>query len=261
LTSADATAIFKDMTARLPAESPSAPVPARPELRQHWPVLLVGFATLGNGLLGLLLGLYVRSSGNPRMYDLPLPFGLYHWSRLLTLIFGFLLLYLSFHLFQRRRNAWWVTCAGLALAAVAHVGHGRHLYLAAAPLVALALLVAYRRWFTVRSESRNILQGLGFMAASLLVALAYGTLGFWLLDRKDFGIEFQWGDALVRALREYALLGNPDLVPHTHQAYWFLDSLSVMGVTAVLFAIYSLFRPIAYRLSTLPHERALLSFA
>ena len=225
-------------------------------LRRNWPVLLVGGATLANGLMELLLGLLVRLSNNPHWYSLPTPFGVYHWSRLLRLGFGFLLVYLSFHLLQRRRAAWWLALASLIAVLVAHALHEHYLHLAPVSAVTIILLLMFRRRFTVRSEPRNIYQGVLLMATSLLVALAYGTIGFWLLDRRDFGIDFQWGESLVRTFRAYVLIGNDDLVPHTRQAVWFLDSLGVIGFVALVFAVYSLFRPLAYRLRTLPHERA-----
>ena len=132
---------------------------------------------------------------------------------------------------------------------------GHDVLLAIPSLATVGLLIGFRRRFTVRSETRNIAQGFALVGASLLVAVAYGALGFWLLDRRDFGIQFHWQEAIQRSLRQYALLGNPDLVPNTRHARWFLDSLDVIGIAAALFAAFSLYRPLAYRLRTLPHER------
>lgn len=229
----------------------------RERLRQFWPILIVVTLTLANGLLSLLHGFIFRFSANPRFLALSLPFGLYHWSRLLSVIFGFLLVYLSFHLYQRRRTAWWLASLSLVLAAVLRVGRGHHLYLASGSVAAILLLFVFRRRFTVKSEPRSIAQGARLMAASMVIAIVYGTLGFYLLDRRDFGIDFEIPESIVRTLRAYLLIGNGDLVAHTRHARWFLDSLSVMGTTAVLFAVYSLFRPIGFRLRVLPQERAL----
>jgi hypothetical protein len=82
--------------------------------RQDWPVWLVAGAALANGLLGIVSVLVVRLHERPALFNVPLPFGLYHWSRSLTLLFGFVLVYLSFHLLQRRRAAWASTggCCG-----------------------------------------------------------------------------------------------------------------------------------------------------
>src|SRR5207249_3497635 len=49
-----------------------------------------------------------------------------------------------------------------------------------------------------------------------------------------------------------------DLVGRTRHAQWFLESLRLLGIVAGGTGVYSLFRPLAYRLRTLPHERALV---
>jgi phosphatidylglycerol lysyltransferase len=226
--------------------------------RREWPVWLVALTTLANGLLGIVSVLVVRFHDKPALFTMPLPFGLYHWSRSLTLLFGFVLVYLSFHLLQRRRVAWSLALGGAVLAAVAHVGRGHLWYATLAPAGLVVLLLLFSQRFTVRSEPRSIVQGVGLMLLSLLLALAYGTLGFWLLDKKDFGLEFSLTDALVRAVRQFSLVGNSDLVAQTRHARWFLDSLDLLGLAAGAFALYSIFRPVAYRLRTLPQQRALM---
>jgi phosphatidylglycerol lysyltransferase len=226
--------------------------------RYLWPVWFIALATLANGVLGIVSVLMVRFGDKPALFTMPLPFGLYHWSRSLTLLFGFALLYLSFHLFQGRRTAWGLALGGTIMAAIAHVGRGQLWYEALASVAIIVLLLLFRRRFTVRSEPRSIAQGVGLMLLSLLLALAYGTLGFWLMDKKDFGLEFNLADALLRTLREFSLVGNTDLVTHTRHARWFLDSLDLLGLVAGGFALYSLFRPVAYRLRTLPQQRALM---
>ena len=93
------------------------------------------------------------------------------------------------------------------------------------------------------------------MVITLLVAVLWGTVTFYLLDQRDFGREFSFWEALVRTLRQFAFIGNSDLVPLTPSARWFLRILSVLGVTAVVLALFSVFRPVAYRLAWVPQER------
>ena len=228
----------------------------RSRLQTRWPVWAIGSLALLNGILDLFKGMFIRFTENPHFFTLPAPFGFYHLSRILTLILGFFLIYLSFHLFQRRRTAWWLAVITLFPVIFVHIGHGRHLYLALLPLFTLAFLLIFRSRFSVRSEPRNITQGIRFMALSLISALVFGIVGFYFLDKREFGIEFNLFDSLIRTLREYLVIGNNDLVPQTRQARWFLDALDIAGVTGLVFAVYSLFRPLAFRLSTLPHERA-----
>jgi phosphatidylglycerol lysyltransferase len=152
--------------------------------------------------------------------------------------------------------AWMLALSISAIAVVNHVGSGQPLKGIVPPAITAFFLLMFRSSFTVRSESRSMRWGVAMVAVSAFLALAYGTAGFWLLDRRDFGVEFRLPDALVRSLREFSLVGNADLVPRTRMAHWFLDSLLVLGSAAAVSAAYSLFRPLAYRLRTLPQERA-----
>ena len=225
-------------------------------VKENWLIWLVAGTTFLSGVLSILQMLFVRLQGHSQLFTYVLPFGLHYWGQSLTLIFGFMLIYLSLNLFQRRRVAWWLAIVASVLLVVAHILSGRLWYLAVAPAMAFVLLLIFRRQFTVRSEASSIRRGIVLMAISLLIGLAYGTLGFWLL-KTSFGLHFSLADSIIRALRQITLVGNTDLVANTRYARWFLQSLSALAAVAWIFAAYSLFRPIAFRLRVLPHERAM----
>jgi phosphatidylglycerol lysyltransferase len=230
-----------------------APDPLRP----GWLIWLVTGVTFANGLFNIIQMLALRVSPSPEILNTAFPFGIHRWSRTLTLVFGFALIYLSFHLLQRRRVAWTATAAIVLLSLMAHLGRGHVWYGALVPVLTLAVLLITRDRFTVRSEPRSVRRGVGLLVVSVVIAVLYGTAGFWLLERRDFGLNFHAPDALERTLREFLLVGNQDLTPHTRQARWFLDSLRVLGFVAGITGVYSLFRPLVYRYRTLPQERSL----
>lgn len=223
-------------------------------IKQEWPIWLVAFVTFANGLVSILAILLTRFH-QPGLFGAIFPFGVYHWSRSVTVALGFVLIYLSYNLLQRRRVAWWLAVIISVPVMVAHVFHPGLWPAALAPALTIGLLLAFRGRFRVRSESSNIRQGLILLGISIAVAIGYGTLGFWLLSQRDFGITFNPWDSLVRTLREFTLLGNSDLVAHTRFARWFLESLNLLGIVASVFAAYSLFRPVANRLVVLLHEQ------
>ena len=222
-------------------------------LKQGWPIWLVSFVTFLNGVWSIGSLLLTRL---PHRVQYFLPFGVFHWTRLLTLVLGFILVYLSLHLYQRRRAAWWVAVVAAGLEIIAHIIHLNTWYTALPPAATFALLLVFHKRFSVRSESRNIRLGLVLLVGSLFVALLYGTIGFWVLGKGDFGITFSLKDGLIRSLRQFLLLGNSDIINVSRQAKWFLQSLDVLGIVAASFATYSLFRPIVYRLIQFPQERA-----
>lgn len=119
----------------------------------------------------------------------------------------------------------------------------------------LGLLFASRSEFTVRSGPPDWRSAAARLAFAAFIAVAYGIAGFWLLERREFGIDFTWRDAAIRT-SQVLTLRDPGLMPRTRHARWFLDSLQIMTATALLYSVYSLFRPVLYRLRTLPQERA-----
>ncbi len=226
-------------------------------LRPQGLIWLVAGVTCANGLFNIMLVLALRVPASPEILDTVLPFGVQRWSQTLTLLFGFFLIYLSFHLLRRRRVAWTVTVGIALLSVITDLGRERVWYAALFPAFTLVVLLFTRDQFTVRSEPRSVKRGIGLLVMSMVVAVLYGTAGFWLLEPRDFGLNFRALAPLERTLREFLLVGNADLTPHTRQARWFLDSLRVMGLVAWITGGYSLFRPLMYRYYTLPQERSL----
>lgn len=235
-------------------------------------VLLVVLTTFLNGLVLSFQPLFQRFEQHPRLFDMAVPFGIYHWSRSVSVAFGVALVCLAFNLFHRKKASWYIAVTGLTVSLVIHVlralmevhgGGDAQDALAGFSVFTcvlnLTLLLIYRSRFNVKSDPRNIKQGIIILALTLLVAIAYGVIGFSILARKDFGIEFQVQDALMRTLRLFLMIGNDDLTPHTRFAQWFLESLNLAGGISGAIAFFSLFRPIEYKLRTVPAEHALMS--
>ena len=114
-----------------------------------------------------------------------------------------------------------------------------------------------RKSFTVRSRQPDFRGGLIKLSVAAIVAVGYGVAGFWLLDERQFGINFNWLDSIQRTLLCLSLIGDSSLVPLTRYAAWFLDSLSLLTIVVFGYGVVALFRPILYRFRTLPQERML----
>ena len=213
---------------------------------------LISLVVFVAGCQVLFHSLLARLPSEVRFADSVLPFNTLHWHRLATIVIGFLLVYLSVHLYKRRRAAWYVATAAMTLLLALHMGRW---HLAVGPAVLLGLLLLCRSHFSVRSEPRSILRGLLLALGILVIAVIVGTVGFELLDRRDFGADFGLAESLVRTLRQFALIGNPDLTPLTRHARWFTEALTILGAFAEILAALSFFRPVAFRMATLPRER------
>ncbi|MBX9694939.1 MAG: phosphatidylglycerol lysyltransferase domain-containing protein, partial [Cyanobacteria bacterium] len=241
-------------------------------MRSAWPVNLVAFMVFLSGLAGAFQPLANRLAQHPRIFSMVAPYEYYHFSKSLNVAVGAFLIYLSLNLYKRKRMAWLLALVLLIVSIVLHAASWGHEYVTwlgnnemgrsvswvpmIAPVLTVVLLIFLRNRFTVLSEKIKIKNGLYILAASLVMVFTYGAVGFWLLERRDLGMNFQFADAVVRSAREMFFIGNPDLTPHTRFGRWFIDSLHLFGTIATAYATYSIFRPIRYRLTIVPKERS-----
>jgi phosphatidylglycerol lysyltransferase len=142
------------------------------------------------------------------------------------------------------------------LSVLFHLTKGLDYEEAASSLAVMGVLFLARKNFRVKSGIPDVRSALVRLATALGTALLYGTVGFWLLDKRDFGIDFTIADGIRRTLAALTFNTDPGLVARTRFAAWFLDSLDLITVTVIVYVLYSLFRPVFYRLRTVPLERS-----
>ncbi len=220
---------------------------------QPWIIRFVALVTAANGLviLGSFLG---REAAWVQRWRQIFPIEFVHLSGFLSLILGFSLVISSFNLYRRKRRAF-VSVLSIALITcfvdLARGDYRSFLY----ALVLVLILVATRKGFTVRSNIPDARAATLRLLTGLCLAVVYGVAGFWLLDPRAFGIDFTLGDSIRRTVGLMTVSRGWDLTPHTVYARWFLDSLSLITVVAVLYAGLAIFHPVIYRLRTQPRER------
>lgn len=232
------------------------PLPLVARAYRSWLLAVsVGAVTLGSGLLNLLSVMGEPSHAHVLRDVFPLEF--IRLSRTYVMLSGFALVVLSLNIYRRKRRAWAAALVLSCFSVLFHLTRGLDYQEALTSFVLVVLLLITRGIFSVRSSIPSLRETLLRVAVSSATAVGYGVAGFWLLDQKHFGINFHIGESLVATLRLLALNPDPMLVPHTHYARWFLDSLYLVAITAVVYCGFALFRPVVYKLRTLPRERAM----
>lgn len=230
----------------------------------------VSLFVFASGTIGMINPLFARFSQYPKLFTVLVPYSVYHWSRSLTALFGFCLVYLSFNLWKRKRDAWIgslaLTCLSL-LFILSRYGieriqlvedpavSGTLVIFSLLPhIISLVLLWLSRDLFTVQSERRKLIVALRRAAFLILFAFIYGALGFWLLETKDLGMNFSLPDAVARTFQELTFQSSSQAA--TPHGKWLLESIDIMGIAAFGLILLNLFKPLEYELSTLPRERA-----
>jgi phosphatidylglycerol lysyltransferase len=217
-----------------------------------WAVTLI---TLASGIVNLLSLIGPALPNRLAILENVFPIELLHLSRFLTLIIGFALIVSSINIYKRKKRAFQIVLILLSLSVIFQLIKGLDYEEALICFTLILFLLFVRKSFTVKSSIPNLSWGIIRLLMALIVAFGYGVTGFWLLDRKDFGINFTIGDSVYKTFSFLTLVGDPELVPHTNYARWFLDSMYVISITAIAYSIFALYRPAIYTFRILPGER------
>ena len=218
-------------------------------------IWIVTLVTLASGIVNLLSLIGPPLPNRLEILENVFPLELLHFSRFLTLIIGFALIVSSINVYKRKKRAFQIVLILLSLSVIFQLTKGLDYEEALICLTLIAFLLLVRKSFTVKSSFPNLGWGIIRLMVALIAAFGYGVAGFWLLDQKEFGVNFTIGASIYNTFSFLTLAGNPGLVPHTHYARWFLDSMNVISITAIAYSIFVLYRPALYRLMTQPGER------
>src|SRR5262245_1641564 len=220
-------------------------------------IRIVALITLASGLTNIYWAMNPQPPARMRLLHEILPLEFLRFPRSFTLLIGFALVISAINVYRRKRRAFHLVLALSALSVVAHLLKGRDYEQSLLSLFVIGLLWLTRRDFTVRSAPPDWRWTIVRPAVAALVAIGYGVAGFWLLDEREFGINFTMQDSLRRTLLYLTWAGDPRLAPRTPYAAWFLDSLYALSAVVIAYAGFAFFRPVIYRYRTLPRERAL----
>jgi phosphatidylglycerol lysyltransferase len=176
-----------------------------------------------------------------------LPLEVRHASHLAAALAGFALLVLAQGLWRRKHAACYLTVAVLAASAVSHLLKGLD-YEEAILASALAVyLVSIRGYFYARSDSPSVRHGLSVLAGAVLFTLAYGVIGFYLLDR-HFKVDFDVRGAVAQTVALFtSSSGAADAEPTTRFGRWFADSIYLVAAGTTGYSLLALLRPVLQR--------------
>lgn len=214
-----------------------------------------------SSLLTLLMGLVNLSSAvQPALQDrLALIRTIFHLevthgSRLTSALAGFALILLAGNLWRRKRTAWLLTVILLVVSIAAHMIKGLDFEEASLGLGLLILLILLRRSFHAASDRPSLRQGLIVLAVAFAFTLVYGAAGFYLLDR-HFQVSYSLWGAIRQTVVMFVEFYNPGTQPVTSFGKYFADSIYVIGLGSLGFALLMLIRPVLIRFPATALER------
>jgi len=218
---------------------------------------LVAIATAFMGVINIVSGALPGFADRMRLLASYSPLEVRHGGRMTAVLAGFALILLARGLWRRKESAWWLAMVVLLLSAGAHLLKGLD-YEEAILAAALALLLwTQRSHFHALSDPPSFRQGIGVLAVASFCTLAYGTVGFYVLDR-HFHIHYDFAAALRQTVVMFTQFYDPGLHPITGFGRYFGFSIYVIGAVTLGYASLLLLRPVLIRrpANAASHRRA-----
>jgi phosphatidylglycerol lysyltransferase len=164
-------------------------------------------------------------------------------SNLLVILMGLMLIIVAHSLVRGLRSAWLLALVISIASGIGHLVKALDYEEALAALFVTVVLLLTAKQYGVKSNSNLVNVGIITGAATFLVVLIFGSIGFYFLNKKHFGIDFTWQQSIQYAVRTFGLLSDGDLNPLTQFAKEFLFFIKGLGVASWIFLFYTIVRP------------------
>jgi phosphatidylglycerol lysyltransferase len=186
-----------------------------------------------------------------------LPMQIIHASNYLVMTVGLFLMVTAAFMLKGLRTAWVFALILSILSFAGHITKAIDYEEAIIALLVVVVLIMTYREYNIKSNPR--LRNVGLQTSLLLtfVILAYGTIGFYLMDKKHFDLDFSLLQSLRFTLQNYFLIGSSVLDQADPFGRHFLYSLNISGFLSISFLIYTLVRPYVARKNITGNEYSL----
>ncbi len=210
------------------------------------PERLLALLTAGMALINLVSA--VRPAMRDRLLLLEeiLPLQVREGTRLATALAGFALLVVASGVWRGKRTAWLIAVTVLGITMITHLAKGFDFEEASITALLLLGFVIFRNRFQARSDTPTIERGLRVLGIALGFTMLYGILGFYLLD-KHLSVHYNLWEAVSQTVRMFTQYYDPGLSATTRFGRYFMDSIYLVSIATVGYALLAMLAPVLLR--------------
>lgn len=164
-----------------------------------------------------------------------------HFSKVLTLIAGILLVVTSAYLLRGLKRSWYLAMALAIISFFGNLVKALDYEEAAAALFIIFLLIISRKEYIVKTQKKYLRRGFSWFTGIFAAVFLFNFLSFYFIDKHHFGIDFTWKESLYYTLHNFFLFKENGLIPKTGFAKDFEFINYFLGTASWLFLIFSFF--------------------
>jgi len=216
--------------------------------------LIPAFLIFILGIVNIISSITPGISERVRLLEDFIPLDAISASNYFVFFAGAFMLLTAIFMLRGLRNAWWIALLLSAASCLGHLTKAIDYEEAIFALSIFVVLLISRKEYVIKGNPRLHSIGIWSAVLSIIAVVIYGTTGFYFLDKKHFGLEFNLLQSIVYTLRNFVLIGNSGLIPGNRFARDFLVSINVSGILSLSFLFYTIIRPYFSKQFTPPEE-------
>lgn len=171
-----------------------------------------------------------------------LPMESLHASKMMIFFVGIVLILVSANLLKGHRNAFILAVILTVISIFGHLLSTFHNVEAIMALIMLALLLIYRKEYRIKSNKKWLTLGFRTFFIAFAAVCLFDCLGFYLLEKRHFGIDFTWLQSIKYTLKSFFLISYDDLNPTSHFAKEFLSIVHTLAFSVWTFLLFTIFK-------------------
>ncbi|KIA90645.1 phosphatidylglycerol lysyltransferase domain-containing protein [Kaistella jeonii] len=164
-----------------------------------------------------------------------------HFSKILTLVAGILLLVTAAYMLRGLKRGWYFAMILAIISFFGNIIKALDYEEASFALFIILLLLISRKEYILKTNRKYLKLGFSWLIGLLISVVIFNFLSFYFIDKRHFGIDFTWSESLYYTIHSFLLFQDSGLVPKTGFARDFEYINVFLGIVSWLLLIFSLF--------------------
>lgn len=164
-------------------------------------------------------------------------------SNALVLVSGLILIIIAIFLMRGSKRAWYASIILISISIFGHIIKAIDYEEAIFAALALWSLYYTRKYYTLRSHPAYTRLSFQVIVYGFFAIFLYGILGFYFIDTRHFGINFELGQSIKIVFKLFFLLDDSGLHARTHFGEFFIYSFYGAGAAYLIFIATGLLFP------------------
>lgn len=201
------------------------------------------------GLINILSAITPPIASRLHMTEGYLAVSVMHYSKILTVVAGILLVITAAYLLKGYKRAWYVAVVLSVVSIAGNLTKAMDYEEALFALLTLLMLVYTRHDYHLRTGKFSFFRGMAAFTMLFIAVILMNFLSFYFIDPRHFGIDFTWMQSLYYTMHTFIFFKDSGLQPQTNFAKDFQALNQCLGILSWMLLIFSF-----YKASGLQHD-------